>query len=466
MADVSLKLGLDQGALQTGLRGAQGSVQRFAGSVTAQLAGAFAVGAILARFAKTLQSLDRVGKLSQTFGVSAESLQRLGGAAELSGGSMEEVAKALGKVSKAALTARQGSKETELAFNAVGISVDELKSLTPEQLFLKAADGLSKIQNPAERAGLGMALFGKSFAQIAPLVQQGGDGIQALGATITVASDEAVAQAQRINDAFTQLSKSIDGLFGTLAVSLGPLVEKLVFGLEQISTAAGTAFEIIQGKKSVADFGKDQRALRGRQVARAISGASDQELSSALQDNELLKENVGLEKQITAEIERRAKLREAQTEQAEIGGATESKEQEKNAKALDQLKADFRAAANAREKRLDDEAHQDRMRQIDAELAKMDEAQKQKEQDRSLAAQGLDALIAQREAANPAVSAIASSLQQIGGGGGANLGGSTADTQLDELRALRNQLKEIEQRVPDTLDEIKDLLARGGATLS
>lgn len=43
----------------------------------------------------------------------------------------------------------------------------------------------------------------------------------------------------------------------------------------------------------------------------------------------------------------------------------------------------------------------------------------------------------------------------------------TADSQLDELRALRNQLKEIEQRVPDTLDEIKALLQQsGGATLS
>jgi len=134
---------------------------------------------------------------------------------------------------------------------------------------------------------------------------------------------------------------------------------------------------------------------------------------------------------------------------------------------LEQLKERFADTFRARKSRKEAEALEDLKRKNTEGLAALDEAQKQREQNRGLAAQGLDALIAQREAANPAVSAIASSLQRIGGLGEANVGVGTADSQLDELRALRNQLKEIEQRVPDTLDEIKALLQQsGGATLS
>ena len=432
MADVSLKLGLNQGALQTGLKSAQGSVAGFASNVKSQLAAAFTFTALTAGLKNAIDKGDQLQDLANRFGVAADSLQRIGNAASLSGASIESVAGAMNKLARNAGEAIGGNEQMQESFSRIGLSVGELKSMTPEQIFLALSKSVQAGGGSLEDFANAQQLAGRGAAELMELLMQGPDAIMANGEAMGVWSAETIKQLSEASDAIKTFQNNITIAFGYVATLGNGLLKAFQAIVESVTLLGLAAKEAVTGN---------------------IGGAK--ELVKAAQ-------NVGNDQRA-----REAKPKAAAAAQADVeAGVTSAKEREKQEKALEELKAGFRKTFRDREKRLDDEAHQDRMKQIDAELAKMDEAQKQKEQDRNLAAQGLDAMIASREQANAPASAIASSLQQIGGGGGANLGGSTADTQLDELRALRNQLKEIEQRVPDTLDEIKALLAGGGATLS
>lgn len=432
MADVSLKLGLDQGALQTGLKSAQNSIRTFAGGIGGQLAGALSFGAIAAGLKNAIDKGDQLQDLANRFGVAAESLQRVGNAASLSGGSIEEVAGAMNKLARNAGEAISGNKTMEEAFTRIGLSVSDLKSMTPDQIFLALSKSVQQGGGSLQDFANAQELAGRGAAGLMELLRMGPEAIMANGEAMGVWSGDTIQQLSNASDAIKTFQNNITIAFGYVASLANPLISTFQALVESVTLLGLATKEAFTGN---------------------FSGAK--ELVRAAQ-------NVGNERN----------AREAQTAKAKAvmgpaGDFTDPKEQEKQAKALEELKAGFRETERNRQKRKDDEAHADLMQKIKEREGKLDEVSRMNKENRDLAVQGLDALITQKEGQITPAGAIASSLQRIGGLGEANVSVGTADSQLDELRALRNQLKEIEQRVPDTLDEIKALLQQsGGATLS
>jgi hypothetical protein len=424
MADVSLKIGADAGMLRTGLSQAQNSIASFAASATKQLAGALSFTAVSAAIGSVIQKAGQLQDISDRFGVSAEAMQRIGNVAAESGGSIQDVATALARIGAAAQEAASGrSKELVQTFADIGVSGQELVRLSPEQLFYRLANAMNDGSLAGKDLATAKALLGRGFQTLLPVLRMTEQQIMAIGEATGVMTDAQVDRLDRFGDSWGRLK--IRGMNALAALTDGMIRLGDEIVKNPMALATGDLDKLEKGIQDTENRDR-QNAENRRQAISGMNAAADV------------------------------------TDTAES-----TKEREKQEKALEELKAGFRKTFRDREKRLDDEAHQDRMKQIDAELAKMDEAQKQKEQDRNLAVQGLDALITQKEGQITPAGAIASSLQRIGGLGEANVGVGTADSQLDELRALRNQLKEIEQRVPDTLDEIKALLQQsGGATLS
>lgn len=431
MSDVSLKIGLDQGGLQTGLKSAQSSIKAFAGSVGGQLAGALSFGAIAAGLKNAIDKGDQLQDLANRFGVAADSLQRVGNAASLSGGSIEEVASAMNKLARNAGEAVSGNQTMIEAFGRIGLSVSDLKSMTPDQIFMALSKSVQAGGGSLQDFAHAQELAGRGAAGLMELLKMGPEAIMANGEAMGVWSNDTIRQLSEASDAIKTFQNNITIGFGYAATLANGLVGAFQAIVESLTLLGLAAKEAFTGN---------------------IAGAK--ELVKAAQ-------NVGNER-----MAKEAQAAKAKATMGPGGDVVDLKQQEKDAKALEELKAGFRETERAKQKRQDDEEHRAAMQRAEELGNKIDEQNKKRKEDRDLAVQGLDAMIAQREAGNPATSAIASSLQAIGGGGAANVGGSTADTQLDELRALRSQLKEIEQRVPDTLDEIKNLLAQGGATLS
>ncbi len=141
--------------------------------------GAMAAGgtAILAPLAAAAFSAaktgDELNKMSNRTGASVESLSELRHAAEQSDVSFDQLGGAMKIMQK---NIANGSD----AFSKLGLSIDDLLAMQPDQQFEAIAQRISEIKDPAKRTAAAMSVLGKSGADLLPLMIDGAKGIQLL----------------------------------------------------------------------------------------------------------------------------------------------------------------------------------------------------------------------------------------------------------------------------------------------
>jgi hypothetical protein len=199
---------------------------------------ALAGGAIVAGFGAAALHVADVGgainDMSARTGIGAEALQELGHAAALSGSSVGTLEKGVLTLAKNVTAAAGGSEGAQAKLAALGLTFEDLKSLSPEDQFALVADRVASIEDPTARAAAATAVLGKSGAQLLPLMMGGAQGIaaarseaQALG---IVMSGESVAAADALGDTIDNLTAQ----FGAVSLQVGaaiagPLNEFLMY---------------------------------------------------------------------------------------------------------------------------------------------------------------------------------------------------------------------------------------------
>ena len=162
-----------------GLAGAMTSLGPIIATLTnpfVLMAGAFlAVGAAAAAVSAALNALsdknEKLTQIAEKSGASFDYIQVLGKAAENAGSSVDAISGAFTKTLKAIDSANTGSKESIENFALLGISADDLKDKSPEEVFKLASAALLKMEDPAKRAAASMAIFGKAGADLIPTLQ-------------------------------------------------------------------------------------------------------------------------------------------------------------------------------------------------------------------------------------------------------------------------------------------------------
>lgn len=138
-----------------------GFVKKYAAS----LAAAFTIGAIVAKFkALTNEVQDNalaMGKLAKQTGLSTDAIQVYMKAAGPSQAAQEALTKGLQKFTVTAGQAELGSKKVGLALAQMGISSSEFSKMNMDQKLETVTKKLAGVEDPAQRAALGVALFGK-----------------------------------------------------------------------------------------------------------------------------------------------------------------------------------------------------------------------------------------------------------------------------------------------------------------
>ena len=194
---------------------------------------AIAAGAGLATLAKqTANTADNIQKMSQRLGVSTEFLSQYRHVAELSGTTMERVGDGIRKMSKSINDGNNGLSTSTRAFESLGISLDQLNSLSPEQQFELIADRISKVENQSVKAGAAMDIFGRAGSELLTVLNAGTDGIKemreeadAFGLTIT---QDAADGAALFNDELTRLQHKILGISENLGQALLPTMTAII----------------------------------------------------------------------------------------------------------------------------------------------------------------------------------------------------------------------------------------------
>lgn len=246
-----------------GLTGAAAGLSGALGTLAPLLSAAGLVGMVKG----TLDAADTMNDLAQSTGVSVEALSRFNKAAAVSGTNLEGVSKGLVKLNKAMVDAATGGKASTATFQALGISVKNadgsLKSA--DRVMLEVADRFKAMPDGAAKTALALRLFGKSGAELVPLLNMGGAAIDKMSTKMTTAFAQ---KADEYNDKLAMLGGKVRALGMDLTIALLPALEQITDAL----TVAVTAFNNMPDSMKAAAVGAATLAIAWGPLTGALRG--------------------------------------------------------------------------------------------------------------------------------------------------------------------------------------------------
>ena len=167
-----------------GLRGALQRVTPSARTAGLAIAGIAAAGVAIGvkLVADVISTSRELSAFAERAGASAEALQTWGRIAEESGGSVEDVADAMREMNlRLAEAASLGSGPAVDALDLLGLSLEDLKELEPEEQFRLIRDAIAAIEDPALKTFAAEELLGGSSERLTALLQEERGGLPGAG---------------------------------------------------------------------------------------------------------------------------------------------------------------------------------------------------------------------------------------------------------------------------------------------
>lgn len=204
--------------------------------MSAVLAGAFY------GVARMSETIDNLGDFADNLRISTTEVQELRYALRKAGGDADGLNTALDFLNRTIGEASNGNKEALTWFNAMGVSMAQLRRESPVEILQRLAEFASKLPETAHNtATLGQAaqaLLGRGGKSMLQFLRLGKKGLQEYAdeahRTNNVLSDEAVRDFGAFND---ELKDARAGLFNGLAAPLRvvlPLLNKLLGHVNQL----------------------------------------------------------------------------------------------------------------------------------------------------------------------------------------------------------------------------------------
>ncbi len=217
------------------------------GALKVVASGAVAAGAGLGALTKQYaNTADSIQKMSQRLGISTEFLSQMRLGLGLTDNTLDGFSTSVSKMSKTINDGVNGLSTATRAFDALGITLDQLKSLDTEQQFLLIADRLSKVEDQSVKTGAAMDIFGRSGTKLITLFDEGAEGIkefnkQADDMNLTISQGSADAAAN-FNDQLFELGQRVNGLKESIGKQLVPVFSQMItnFNYRGLFTAAST----------------------------------------------------------------------------------------------------------------------------------------------------------------------------------------------------------------------------------
>lgn len=223
--------------------------------------------AITALVKNSIDTMDELSKAAQRSNTTTEQFSKLAYGAGLADVSIQDLQGSLGKLAKAQGDALDAGSEQAKVFRALGIEVKNadgsLRDTT--EVLEDFADRFQALKGSPEAVAAGMAIFGRSFQNLIPLIKDGSQGLRDAGAEAArfgqVVSTEAGQQAEQFNDNLTRMALYVRGVGNAVAQDLLPdlidlsnqFLDGATEGDKMAETAKGLA-DIIRVVAGAVDF--------------------------------------------------------------------------------------------------------------------------------------------------------------------------------------------------------------------
>lgn len=269
IGSLRVSLGLDSAQFSNGMNRASKGINSFAVAAAASFAAVAAAGA--AAFAAVSQSAaraDAAWKSSQSLGIPIEQVGRLRYNAEMAGASFETLETGIRKASQSIGVALRGaSNEGTKAFSSVGVALKNADGTarSMDLILGDVAERFATLPDGAQKTSLAIAMFGRSGAQLIPMLNQGRDGLAAMGDEAEklglVFGERTGRLAERFNDNLARMAKATEGLvnsFGAMLlpaavaitdamVAMQPSADAVIAGFAEIARWAGVGASALAG---------------------------------------------------------------------------------------------------------------------------------------------------------------------------------------------------------------------------
>lgn len=229
-----------------------------AGAVAAAGAGVAGAGASLIAMAKnTSDTSAEINNMSQKGGMSAEGYQKWSYILSKSGADASLLKGSMKKLSDAVVKAGDGNQAAAAKFAKLGISMDELKGKSQEEIFERVITGLQGMEEGAERTAVATSLLGKSAVELGPLLNKDSSDMEKLNENLSkyglVMGEDVVKANVAFKGSISNFQRVIQAATNSLISELVPGMAQVVNGFtDLIMGVDGADEEIKQGVENIA----------------------------------------------------------------------------------------------------------------------------------------------------------------------------------------------------------------------
>lgn len=201
---------------------------------------------------------DNIDKMSQKMGISIEAYQEWDAVMQHSGTSMESLKASMKTLANAAESGNE-------AFAQLGITEEQIASMSNEELFSSVITGLQNLGEGTERTYLAGQLLGRGATELGALLNTSAEDTQAMKDRVHelggVMSDEAVKSAAQFQDNLQDLQTAFAGVKRGILSELMPSFNDLMDGFTKLISGEEGADEallsgidkLIDGAGNIAD---------------------------------------------------------------------------------------------------------------------------------------------------------------------------------------------------------------------
>lgn len=191
-----------------------------------------AVTSLGALVVKSVETTDRVDKMSQKLGLSSQGFQEWDYILGQNGISIDSLQGGMKTLMNMTDELMKGSKTATDSFGRLGISMDDLKGKSQEEIFNMTVNALSGMTNETERAALANDLLGRSGSELAPLLNQGADAAEELRQRAhdlgLVMDEDAIQAGVKLGDTMDDVKNSFGMVATQIGVEVMPMFQKML----------------------------------------------------------------------------------------------------------------------------------------------------------------------------------------------------------------------------------------------
>jgi hypothetical protein len=257
VADITARFRID-------VSGVDAALARVAAATLAVQGTFAAANAALAPFQQAFgaikDSLDLGGRLSDVSaqtGIAVGDLVVLRQAFDNAGVGADGVGPAINRMQKALAGVTEEGEPSNEALIRLGLTMGEIRSLSPAEQFARVASGLAAIEDPTERAATAMKIFGRKGGEMMALFRDSSamsTASQQVGG-LAAAMDANAAQFDFISDAFNAAGIKGQQFAAGVTAAIAPALQEMAVALnktdltglgESVGTAAAAVIKLGQ----------------------------------------------------------------------------------------------------------------------------------------------------------------------------------------------------------------------------